>query len=68
MVGGHRGRDRMVVRFTITKAMQSVPITTNVVRSNSAQVGCTQYNIVDFSLYNNLCVQYNRQKKCGILF
>ena len=36
---GHRGRDRLV-------DMQSVPIATNVVSSNPAEVRCTQYNIM----------------------
>jgi len=42
---GLRGRYRMVVEF-ITTCMQSVPITTNVVSSNSAQTRCTRYNIM----------------------
>ena len=32
-----RGRDRMVVGFTTTRPMQSVPITTDVVSLNTAQ-------------------------------
>ena len=41
---GRRGRGRMVVGFKLP--VQSVPITTNAVRSNSTQVRCTQYNIM----------------------
>jgi len=40
-----RDRDRMVVGFT-TLPVQSVPITTNVVISNTAQARCAQYNIM----------------------
>jgi hypothetical protein len=41
---GHRGRDRMVVVFK--RSMQSVCITTNVVRSNPTQVRCTRWYII----------------------
>ena len=44
LVGGRRGRDRMLVEFKLP--MQSVPITTDVVSSNRAQAMCTQYNIM----------------------
>ena len=40
---GRHGCDRMVVEF-ITTYMQSVPITTNVVSLNPAQVMCTLCN------------------------
>jgi hypothetical protein len=33
-------------KTTKKQPMQSVPITTNVVSSNPAQVGCTQYNMM----------------------
>ena len=42
--GGCHGRDHMVVGFQLP--MQSVPITTNVVSSNTTQARCTQYNIM----------------------
>jgi len=42
---GRRGRDHMVVGFTTTYAI-SVPITTNVESSNTAQARCTRYNIM----------------------
>ena len=38
-----RGRDRMVVGFKLP--VQSVPVTTNVVRSNPTQASCTRYNM-----------------------
>jgi len=44
MVWGRRGRYRMVVGFILH--IQSVPITTKVVRSNLTQVRCTRYNIM----------------------
>jgi hypothetical protein len=37
--GGRRGRDHMVVGFTTTCAVQSVPITTKVVRSKIWIIG-----------------------------
>ena len=43
-IEGHCGHDRMVVGFLTT--YESVPITTNVVRSNPAQARCTRYNIM----------------------
>jgi hypothetical protein len=42
---GRRSRNRMVVGFTTTP-MQSVPVTTNIVNSNTAQARCTRYNIM----------------------
>ena len=42
-IGGHHGCDRMVVGFTTTCGMQSVPITTKVVSSNP--VHCEVYSI-----------------------
>ena len=44
-VGGHRGRDRMVVGFTTT-FLQSVSITTEVVSLNPTQARWTRYNIM----------------------
>jgi hypothetical protein len=44
--GGHHGRIRMVVGFTATYAILSVPITINIVSSNPAQTRCTRYNIM----------------------
>jgi hypothetical protein len=41
---GRHGRDRMVVGFKLL--VQSVHITTNVVRLNPTQERCTQYNIM----------------------
>jgi len=44
---GCRGHDRMVVGFTNTYAISTfVHITTNVVSTNPAHVGCTRYNIM----------------------
>jgi hypothetical protein len=40
---GRRGRDRMVVGFIATYHMESVPITSNVVRSNPDQARGTRY-------------------------
>ena len=46
MTNASRGcHGRMVVGFIIIYAI-SVPITTNVVSSNPAQVRCTRYNIM----------------------
>jgi len=42
------GRECMVVGIKLP--MQSVPITNNVVRSNSIQARCTRYNIMWSSL------------------
>jgi hypothetical protein len=39
----YRGRNGMV---DLQLPMQSVPVTTNIVSSNPAQVKCTQYNIM----------------------
>ena len=44
-VGGHCGRDRMIVGFT-TIYMQSASITTYVVSWNPAQAKCTRYSIM----------------------
>jgi hypothetical protein len=41
---GRRGRDRMIVGFKLP--MRSVPITTNIVRSNSTQAMYSWYNLV----------------------
>ena len=44
VVWSRRGHDRMVVGFKLP--MQSVPITTNVVRSNPTQARCSRNNIM----------------------
>ena len=47
--GGPHGRDRMVVGYTFVHVqlpVQSVPITTNIMSSNPAQVRSTRYNIM----------------------
>ena len=45
ITGGRHCRDRKVVGLT-TILMESVPITTNIVSTNSAQARCTRYNIM----------------------
>ena len=47
---GRRGLDRMVVRFTTMKSIQSLPITTDVVNSNPAQASFIRYNVMRSSL------------------
>jgi hypothetical protein len=46
----HHGHDRMVVRFTTTYSMQSVPITTNVVSFNPVhgEVYSIQHYVMKF--------------------
>ena len=48
--GGHHGRGRMVVGFTLQLPMQSVPITTKVVSSNPAhgEVYSIQHYVINF--------------------
>ena len=47
MVGDFPDNDYAgIIVFYITFPMQSVPITTEVVSSNSAQASCTRYNIM----------------------
>jgi hypothetical protein len=50
---GRHGCDRMVVEF-ITTYMQSVPITTNVVSLNPAQVMCTLCNNMRWKFVSDL--------------
>ena len=49
-IGGHHGCDRMVVGFTTTCGMQSVPITTKVVFES-----CSLRGVLDTTLFDRVC-------------